>query len=406
MRSPLSFCFVATFYPPYHFGGDAIQTYRLANELARQGHAVTVVHSPSAHRALAPEGPQGSFPNEPGVTLRPVETPLGRGGLLATYLAGRPVLEGRRLREALRGPFDVVHFQNVSLLGGPGALQLGGDAVRVYTMNEHWLVCPMHVLWRLDREPCERATCVRCSLAFHRPPQPWRYTGALDRAMSEVDLFLSPSRFTVESHRARGFRAPIAHLPHFLARAEAEAPGDDPVVPDGRPYFLYVGRLERLKGVDVLVDRFSEYDAADLLVVGDGTLSDDLRRRSAGLEHVRFLGRLGGAQLRSLYAGAIALLVPSVGYEVFGLVVLEAFAQGTPVIVHDRGALPELVDDTGGGWTYRTPDELLAAMEHARLEVAERDRRGALGRAGWLARYTEATHVPAYLDLLEGLRAG
>lgn len=405
MRSPLSVCLVATFYPPYHFGGDAVQTYRLANELARRGHSVTVVHSPSAHRALAPAGPAGSFPNEPGVTLRPVETPLGRGGLLVSYLAGRPVLEAGRLHDALRGPFDVVHFQNVSLLGGPGALRLG-DGVRLYTMNEHWLVCPMHVLWRLDREPCERPTCIRCSLAFHRPPQLWRYTGALDRAVREVDLFLSPSRFTMESHRARGFAGPLEHLPHFLSRAEAEAPGDDSVVQSERPYFLYVGRLERLKGVDVLIDRFADYDAADLLIAGEGSLSDELRGRAAGLRHVRFLGRVGGAQLRSLYGGAIALLVPSVGYEVFGLVVLEAFAQGTPVIVHDRGALPELVDDTGGGWRYRTGDELLDAMEEARLDSVERDRRGSLGREGWLARYTEDTHVPAYLDLVEGLRAG
>jgi glycosyltransferase involved in cell wall biosynthesis len=394
---------VATFYPPHHFGGDALQTYRLANELARRGHRVTIVHSPAAHRALAPDGPIGSFPNEPGVTLLPIETPLGRPGLLASYLAGRPVLESAALRRALGGPFDVVHFQNVSLLGGPGVLGLG-DAVKLYTLNEHWLVCPMHVLWRMNREPCERPTCVRCALAHRRPPQPWRRTGALERALAEIDAFLSPSRFAIESHRARGFTHPIVHLPHFLGRAEVEAApaGVGPSL--RRPYFLFAGRLERMKGVQVLLERFSNYDAADLVIAGDGAFSGELRRRAVGLPHVHFLGRVDPSQLRTLYAGAIALLVPSIGYEVFGLVVLEAFAHGTPVIAHDLGALPELITESGGGWTYRTPGELLDAMEHARLDPPERERRGALGRATWLAHYTEEEHVPAYLELVQELR--
>lgn len=403
MAGTLSICLVATFYPPYHFGGDAIQTHRLAGELARRGHHVTVVHNPAAHRALASHGPAGSFPDEPGVTLRPVETPLGRPGLLASYLAGRPVLEARALGDALRGPYDVVHFQNVSLLGGPGALRLG-DATKLYTLHEHWLVCPMHVLWRMNREPCERPTCVRCALSFRRPPQPWRSTGALERSLDAIDVFLAPSQFTIEAHRERGFTRPIVRLPHFLSRAEAEAPAAEVGLPVRRPYFLYAGRLERMKGVQVLLERFASYDAADLVIAGDGEFEGELRRRAAGLRHVHFLGRVSPAQLRSLYAGAIALVVPSIGYEVFGLVVLEAFAQGTPVIAHDLGALPELIDESGGGWTYRTQPELLDALEQARLDPVERARRGALGRSTWLERYTENPHIAAYLALIDERR--
>jgi glycosyltransferase involved in cell wall biosynthesis len=384
MAESLSFCMVATFYPPYHFGGDAIQTYRLANELARRGHRVTVVHNPVAHRALAPHGP----------------TPAGKAGLLAGYLAGRPVLELAAMRRALEGPFDVIHFQNVSLLGGPGSLGLGdASATRLYTIHEHWLVCPTHVLWRMDREPCERRTCVRCGLAYRRPPQPWRYAGEPLRSAREIDTFISPSRFAIASHQARGFTLPIVHLPHFLSRAEAEgsAGAVEPVF--RRPYFLYAGRLERLKGVDVLVEQFRSYRGGDLLIAGDGASSSDLRRQAAGLDHVHFLGRVSPAELRTLYRGAMGVIVPSVGYEVFGLVVLEAFAQGTPVIVHRRGALPELVDESGGGWVYSTGDELLAALEEARLDPDERARRGERGRESWLANYTEDAHIERYLEL-------
>ena len=52
MAEPLSICMVTTFYPPLHFGGDAAYAYQLTNALARRGHAVTVVHSADAYRAL------------------------------------------------------------------------------------------------------------------------------------------------------------------------------------------------------------------------------------------------------------------------------------------------------------------------------------------------------------------
>ena len=177
-------------------------------------------------------------------------------------------------------------------------------------------------------------------------------------------------------------------LPHFLAREDVSMiaspgagpgqagvrPGSGPGhVPAGRPYVLFVGRLERLKGVSVLVEAFRRYRGLDLLVAGDGEERDELERQAAGLDHVRFLGHVPQAELDALYRDATALVVPSVGYEVFGLVVLEAFARRTPVIVHDLGALPELVADSGGGLVYRTPNELVAAVERLRTDTTLRD---------------------------------
>ena len=398
---PLSICMVTTFFPPWSFGGDAMHVYRLSNELAHRGHRVTVVHSVDAYRLFAAEPAPGDFPIEPGVTVVPLESRARRVAPVATYLTGRPVFTARALRRALGAGFDVVHFHNVSLAGGAGVLGYG-EGVRLYTTNEHWLVCPMHVLFKNNREPCERPQCVRCSLAFRRPPQLWRYTGLLDRAAAHVDLFLSPSRFTIEAHRARGFTRPMRHLPHFLPVRETAVAGE--VRSPGRPYFLFVGRLERLKGVDRLVELFRSYDAADLLIAGDGDQEGDLRRRAAGLRHVRFLGRVHPAELPALYAGAVALVVPSLGYEVFGLVLLEAFAQGTPAIVHDIGALPEVIGDSGGGFTYRTEEELLEAMERLRLDEALRADLGERGRAAWLERWSEEPHVALYLAAIEEAR--
>jgi glycosyltransferase involved in cell wall biosynthesis len=392
---------VTTFYPPLHFGGDAAYAYQLTNALARRGHAVTVVHSADAYRALGGRE-AGDFAHASNVTVRRLETRSATGSSLATYLFGRPLAYAAQLHDVLDGGrFDVIHFHNVSLAGGPGVLGYG-NAVKLYTTSEHWLVCPMHVLFRYNREPCVEPHCLRCTLAFRRPPQLWRYTGLLDRSVQHVDLFLSPSRFTLEAHRARGFTAPMRHLPYFHA-GDASEPGAD-APPTTRPYFLYVGRLERLKGVQVLIDLFRAYRDADLVVVGEGTYEAELRRQAAGLDHVRFLGRLHPSQLGALYGGAVALVIPSIGYEVFGIVALEAFARRAPVIAHDLGALTEVIEDSGGGLLYRTPAELRGAMNTLLGDEELCRRLGDRGYEAWRRHWSEDVHVARYHEAIEEAR--
>ncbi len=398
----LSVCMVTTFYPPLHFGGDAVYVQRLVSALARRGHEVTVVHSGDAYRTL---GGSAREPEEhvDGVTVHRVERRAPRTAALASYLSGRPAFYADELRTVLGArEFDVVHFHNVSLVGGPDVLRYG-SGVKLYTTHEHWLVCPMHVLFRDNREPCIEPHCLRCTFHFRRPPQLWRYTRLLGRSVPHVDLFLAPSRFTIEAHRARGFTGPMRRLPPFLPELEVEADGagfDN----GGRPYFLFVGRLERLKGLQVLLEVFRTYRAADLLVAGNGTYGDELRRAAAGLAHVRFLGHVNAAELDSLYRGATALLMPSIGYETFGLVGVEAMARRTPVIVHDLGALPELVADSGGGLVYTSSGELVEAMGQMLANPSLRQELGDRGYAAWRERWSEEPHMAAYFAAIDEAR--
>jgi glycosyltransferase involved in cell wall biosynthesis len=172
-----------------------------------------------------------------------------------------------------------------------------------------------------------------------------------------------------------------------------------------RPYFLFVGRLERLKGVQVLIEAFRSYADADLLIVGNGTYARELRRRAAGLNHVHFLGRVHPSELSALYTGAVSLLAPSIGYETFGIVVLEAFAQRTPAIVHDLGALPELVDDAGGaGVVYSTTAELVDAMRQLQADRSLRQELGERGYSAWRALWSEEAHMTGYFDAIAEAR--
>ena len=154
-----------------------------------------------------------------------------------------------------------------------------------------------------------------------------------------------------------------------------------------------------------LLDVFRNYRDADLLIAGEGTYGDDLRRQAAGLDHVRFLGRLHPTQLDALYAGAVAVVVPSIGYEVFGMVALEALARGTPVIAHDLGGLTEVIEDSGGGFLYRTPAELRDAMERLRADPGLRDELAARGHDAWQRLWTEEPHMEEYFAAIDDARS-
>ena len=407
MDRPLRFCMITTFYPPYSFGGDAVFVHRLSNELARRGHVVDVIHCRDAYRALAGTDPAAGYDDHPGVTVHGLESPWGRLSALATQQTGFPSFKSVRIREILARNFDVIHYHNISLVGGPGVLALG-RGLKLYTMHEYWLICPTHALFRFNRAACRRPYCFACTLMYRRPPQVWRYLGLLDTYTKHVDAFISPSRFTRDLHRRRGFDRPIVHIPLFVPPDEGAAltlesgPAPSPT----RPYFLFVGRLERLKGLDTLIPIFRRYEKADLLVAGTGSDEGRLRRLAEGIGNVRFLGRLAARELAPLYRHAVALLVPSRCYESFALVVIEAFREQTPVIVRDLGALPETVRESGAGFTYTTEAELVARMDQLLGDPAGRRALGLRGHQVYLEKWTPEAHLSAYFALIEPLTVG
>jgi len=112
----------------------------------------------------------------------------------------------------------------------------------------------------------------------------------------------------------------------------------------------------------------SENRSFQVVVVGDGperSALEELAKTMQVSPCVRFMGRLDTAELESVFAKASLVVVPSLGGEVFGLVVAENMSRGLPVVASDLGAFTEVLGDTG--FTFRVGDATDLARQLARL---------------------------------------
>lgn len=397
----MRFCMVTTFYPPYHFGGDAIFVHQLSNELAKRGHTVEVVHCQDAYEFLSGGAPSAPYQDHPNVIVHGLKSSAGFLSPIITQQTGRPGLKSTELHAILEQPFDVIHFHNISLVGGPDILRYG-RAAKLYTLHEYWLVCPTHMLFKFGRDVCRKPSCFACTVTHGRPPQMWRYTPLIEKTVEHIDLFIAPSRFTLEKHRELGLKRPMVELPYFSSRWSQDQ-DMGPYVPHEHPYFLFVGRLEKIKGLQNLIPVFQRYRKAQLLVAGTGEYERVLRRLATGSPNIRFLGHQTTGQLRLLYEQAVATIVPSIWYEVFGIVILESFARKTPVIVSNMGGMPEVVRQSGGGFVFNTETELIGAMDKLLHEPSLREEMGVRGHRTLQEQWSADAHIPRYVSLAEAI---
>ena len=162
-----------------------------------------------------------------------------------------------------------------------------------------------------------------------------------------------------------------------------------------------MGRLEEIKGLQTLIPLWKGVTTHDLLIAGAGEYEAPLRALAASNPRIRFLGFVPQQQLGPLYFHAEACIVPSIRYETFGIIVIEAFMRKTPVIARKLGALTEIVTESGGGRLFSSDAELLQAIQAIARSRDERDRLGEQGYEAFVRRWSREAHMRRYYDLLE-----
>jgi glycosyltransferase involved in cell wall biosynthesis len=397
----MRFCMVTTFYPPFHMGGDAIYVRALALALRREGHSIDVVHCEDAF-GVAGGRPVTTPPaDDDGIVVHRLRHPLGILSPLITQQTGHPGLKRSALKAVLDQGYDVIHFHNISLVGGPGVLELGRSRIKLLTLHEHWLLCPTHIFWKNKERACDRPTCWTCSIRSGIPPQLWRLGNLITRQLEHVDLLLAPSEFTAARHKAAGITRPIEVFPLF---SRIEPWGTKPKAPQ-RPLFLFAGRVTASKGVGQLVKMFRALPDYDLWIAGDGDLRHKLEAECTEAANIRFLGLVDAPRLSMLYGEATATVIPSLAPESMALVALESFANSTPVVTRNAGGCGELVRASNAGFVCEDEGELLAAIHALARDPDLVLAMGRQARAIYEQKYTQRVHIAAYLQRVDSLLA-
>src|SRR5438309_1988445 len=246
-RPLMRFGMVTTFYPPFSYGGDATYVRNLAKALVEQGHDVDVIASTQAYLVRNKDADQVDPTWEDGVNVRRIRHKAGLLAPLLSQQTGLPALHASALEAFFAKPFDVLHFHNISLLGGPGVVRMGEARARIMSLHDHWLICATHALWKNRSYACDKRTCFSCTIRSGLPPQLWRYTPLRDRSLKSVDRLLAPTEFTAEMHRANGIKAPIEVLPLF-----SSLEGSGPAEAKHPRRIVFAGRITALKGIETL----------------------------------------------------------------------------------------------------------------------------------------------------------
>jgi glycosyltransferase involved in cell wall biosynthesis len=180
------------------------------------------------------------------------------------------------------------------------------------------------------------------------------------RLSAGVSVVTAPSILTLRRIKNSGL-FPSAHSKviantHGWSQSDLKSirEGADGFLGNGLLRFLYLGRLEREKGIvelcEAFLQAFARFPSMQLDIAGWGTQELELRDKYGKSPAINFLGAVAGKAKQDALRNATVVVVPSLVDEVFGLVTVEAFAFGKPVIASNVGGLPELVRQGETGW--------------------------------------------------------
>ncbi len=289
----------------------------------------------------------------------------------------------KKLKKLLKNEkIDLVHLHNIYHHLSPSiltAIKKRGIPV-VMTIHDYKLLCPNYTFmnkgqvdetlgrgwyWRCVKEKCvdnSRAYSLLATLEmiFHHK--------IMKYYEKYVDLFIAPSEFVRDLFVSFGWdKNKIIVLPHFLPLS-IKPLKESLAVPEV-PRFATVGRMSEEKGTLKLIEYWcSQQVPYELHLFGTGPEAQRLSEivEAYNNQKVFFHGWLPRAILyQKIREEITAIIVPSIFYEIFGLVLTEAFANSIPAVASSVGALPELISQSGAGvlFDWQDHDSLIKALQ-------------------------------------------
>lgn len=219
---------------------------------------------------------------------------------------------------------------------------------------------------------------------------------------AKINNFVVPSSFTLSKLVEYGIpHAKLHHIPTFFNPNSIPAG----LVPEYQPFFLYVGRIEKQKGLSTLIEAFKNTDL-NLKIIGfsNGDYQEVLHNKLKGTKHnIEFLGRMTFQQIVPYLNSCLCTIVPSEWYDNFPNAILESFAFAKPVIATNFGSLPELVIDGVTGLTFPYGDSV--ALQRCAEKIANhRELAVSMGNNALekiMSDYSAVTHYNSLIDVFE-----
>jgi glycogen synthase len=366
--APVNVALLPSAYAPA-VGGVEVLTDRLAHHLLAHGHEVEVWTARSAGDALPPDEVLD------GLRVRRFVFTLPPAQLRALAVAPLPAAKTLvRLRGAVREfrP-EVLHVQGFSGNGAYAAALSCVTGVPLIVTLQGETVMDDHDIY-------ERSVALRTALR-----------AGLRRAAAVTAC----SRFVLEDARKR-FGLDVAKAEVIFNGVDLEETPPSPVELPFDRYVLGLGRVVHKKGFDLLLEAFrllaADLPEVGLVIAGDGVERDPLRRRAIEMglaARTAFPGRLSRGEVAYVMEGAEVFVMPS-RVEPFGMVVLESWRAGVPVVVSSHGGASEFVVDGVSGRVVdpQHPSALADAIASLLTTAPLRARfvdegRKVLGRFSW-----------------------
>jgi len=302
---------------------------------------------------------------------------------------------------------DVVHVAGAAIT--PIALGLLAGKPLVVEHHGFHTICPTGQLFQEPQNvPCpghfaagHHAACLRCS------PKPqriasfrlWLLTFLRRFLCQRVAVNMTPTTWLatqLQLPRTESVPHGLPIVPFSLPQAHARA----------TPVIVSMGRIVTTKGLGVLLEAakilIQQNRLFEIRIIGDGPERVSLEKFAHQLaldSHVQFLGRVPQTQVPEILAQTDLVVVPSLGGEVFGMVVAENMLRGLTVVASNLGAFQELLGDTGV--TFRTGNAADLAVQLGKLldDPANSRRLGAAARQRVLEFFTLGRMIAAHAEI-------
>ena len=178
------------------------------------------------------------------------------------------------------------------------------------------------------------------------------YITRLFNLFKKIDFFIVPSDFIKNKLLSIGISASKV----IIKRYSIEIPDRSSYLirKDLLNYFIFVGRLSEEKGITQLVDAFKLLDPIKLIVLGDGPLKEELiiKLKNENISNIQLIGYIKGEQKQLLISKSLALIIPSIWFEIGPLTAVESLSLGVPIIVNNVGATKEFLINNYNGFLY------------------------------------------------------